>query len=230
MTSCPRRVVIVGLGNYTHPLTKHSVGQLLLQNLARRAASVPRATGSAHLSLSKPFPRATTSSWTTQITVHHSDNSDSLELLFIQPKALMNVCGKTILDAARAFLPPVSTPTTTVGQLKPILKLVVLSDDLDLAPGRSRAQRAGGPRGHNGVRSLVAALGGTRDFHRFWVGIGRPPGHEHHERGHGVARWVLGPLSREEVAAVEWDDDAKRGGPVLEAAWREVLRIGFEEG
>ncbi|GAA5956526.1 hypothetical protein JCM3765_003472 [Sporobolomyces pararoseus] len=257
----PRRLVIVGLGNYTHPQTKHSVGQLLLKNLVLKAASLPGSTGSPHLQLakstSKSFFGGSSSSWTTKITIPSPStittrNEESLEILFVLPKALMNVCGKTIVNTTQGFLPSVpaspppspspSTPATSeavewtpqkknkkqspVVPLKPIPKLLVLVDDLDLPPLSTRLQRAGGPKGHNGIRSLISALGGSKEFWRFWIGIGRPEGKE---RGEGVAKWVLGPMERGEVQSVEWNEEEGRGGEVLEKAWKEILRIGFDE-
>lgn len=52
--------------------------------------------------------------------------------------------------------------------------LVVIHDDLDLPPGRIRFYANGGPGGHKGVESVIAALG-SRDFVRIRVGVGRPP-------------------------------------------------------
>lgn len=72
----------------------------------------------------------------------------------------------------------------------------------------------------------MSALGSRKDFWRFWIGIGRPFGKE---RGEGVSKWVLEPLGREEVEKCEWDEEKGKGGEVLEKAWKEVLRIGFEE-
>ncbi|GAA6058846.1 hypothetical protein JCM10212_002790 [Sporobolomyces blumeae] len=253
-------LVIVGLGNYTHPLTRHSVGQVLLKNLAHVAASSPNATGSPHLTLSKSGRHA---SWTTRILLNSNDPTrDPLELLFILPKALMNVSGPTVVAAADGFLPPIVARTTSreppvlptpptslsptddemasplkseaaparrkktkepVAPLKPMYRLITIQDDLDLAPSQLKAQRGGGPRGHNGLRSLFGALGGSRDFHRLWVGIGRPDDRSK------VAGYVLSPLGRDEVRACEWDEDGRRAGQVLEKAWNEVMRIGYEE-
>jgi PTH1 family peptidyl-tRNA hydrolase len=53
--------------------------------------------------------------------------------------------------------------------------IVVIHDDLDIEFGRIRLKFEGGVAGHNGLRSVAAALG-TKDFHRVRVGIGRPPG------------------------------------------------------
>ncbi len=55
----------------------------------------------------------------------------------------------------------------------PADRLLVVTDDLDLPLGRLRFRRAGGPGGHNGLRSVIAELG-SPDFPRLRLGIGRP--------------------------------------------------------
>ena len=54
-------------------------------------------------------------------------------------------------------------------------QLVVVHDELDLPFGTVRLKLGGGDNGHNGLRSVTAALG-TRDYYRARIGIGRPPG------------------------------------------------------
>jgi PTH1 family peptidyl-tRNA hydrolase len=56
-------------------------------------------------------------------------------------------------------------------------RLVVVHDDLDLAPFEVRLKRGGGEGGHNGLRDISQALG-TRDYVRVRLGIGRPPGND----------------------------------------------------
>ena len=53
--------------------------------------------------------------------------------------------------------------------------VIVIHDELDIDFGQIRLKQGGGEGGHNGLRSLVNALG-TKDFHRVRIGIGRPPG------------------------------------------------------
>ena len=53
--------------------------------------------------------------------------------------------------------------------------IVVIHDELDIDFGRIRLKLGGGEGGHNGLRSIVSALG-TKDFKRVRIGIGRPPG------------------------------------------------------
>jgi peptidyl-tRNA hydrolase, PTH1 family len=57
----------------------------------------------------------------------------------------------------------------------PVERIVVVHDELDLPFGVLRLKQGGGDGGHNGLRSVTAALG-TGDYLRVRVGIGRPPG------------------------------------------------------
>jgi PTH1 family peptidyl-tRNA hydrolase len=57
----------------------------------------------------------------------------------------------------------------------PAERLVVVHDELDIPFGAVRLKLGGGDNGHNGLRSITAALG-TRDYYRVRFGIGRPPG------------------------------------------------------
>lgn len=57
----------------------------------------------------------------------------------------------------------------------PMERIVVIHDELDLPFGVLRLKQGGGDGGHNGLRSVTAALG-TRDYLRVRIGIGRPPG------------------------------------------------------
>lgn len=65
--------------------------------------------------------------------------------------------------------------------------VIVVHDDLDLDPGRLRVKSRGGPGGHNGVLSIIDALGSDR-FARLKIGVGRPPA------GEDPAEYVLAPV------------------------------------
>lgn len=52
-------------------------------------------------------------------------------------------------------------------------EIVVISDDLDLEPGRLRLRQGGSDGGHNGLKSIIAGLG-SGAFKRVRIGIGRP--------------------------------------------------------
>ena len=75
-------------------------------------------------------------------------------------------------------------------------KLIVIHDDLDLEPGRLRIKLSGGHGGHNGIKSIIEALG-TSEFIRLKIGIGRPA------PGQNSADYVLERMTQDEMAIIE---------------------------
>lgn len=117
-------------------------------------------------------------------------------LYLAKPFAFMNVVGPGVARLLREL------------RLHPSA-LIVVYDDLDLAFGRVRIRQKGRHGGHNGVRSLIEALG-TQEFRRVKVGIGRPTAKDE------VVDWVL----------TEFTDDEREALPgVLERAVDAVLEL-----
>jgi peptidyl-tRNA hydrolase, PTH1 family len=83
-------------------------------------------------------------------------------VLLAKPMTFMNASGRPVA-ALRAFYK------------LPEDRIVVIHDELDIPFGDVRLKFGGGDNGHNGLRSVTAALG-TRDYYRVRIGIGRPPG------------------------------------------------------
>jgi PTH1 family peptidyl-tRNA hydrolase len=79
-----------------------------------------------------------------------------------RPRSYMNLSGKPVAALTSFYKVPPE-------------RLVVVHDELDLPFGAIRLKLGGGDNGHNGLRSITAALG-TRDYYRVRFGIGRPPG------------------------------------------------------
>ena len=75
--------------------------------------------------------------------------------------------------------------------------VIVIHDEIDLPFGEIRTRLGGGLAGHNGLKSIKAALG-SADFQRVRVGVGRPPTTDPDE----VAAYVLGKF-REPREAVQ---------------------------
>ena len=69
--------------------------------------------------------------------------------------------------------------------------LIVIYDDMDLRPGKIRLRARGGAGGHNGMKSIIAAVG-SQEFARLRIGIGRPPA------GVDQVDHVLGKMERNE--------------------------------
>ena len=85
--------------------------------------------------------------------------------------------------------------------------VLVVHDDLDIEFGRMKFVRSGGAGGHNGVYSIIDALG-TGDFSRLKIGIGRP------DPFVPADRYVLAGFSAEQLPVLE---------KVIEAAAKAVL-------
>jgi PTH1 family peptidyl-tRNA hydrolase len=104
----------------------------------------------------------------------------------VKPKSFMNETGPAVARIARK---------RHLGSGE----LIVVFDDLDLPLGTVRVRMKGSAGGHNGVRSLIEALG-TDVFRRVKVGIGRPgePGRDKDE----VVDHVLSPFHPDEREAV----------------------------
>jgi PTH1 family peptidyl-tRNA hydrolase len=108
---------------------------------------------------------------------------DGLRLALLKPETYMNLSGQSLAAAASFFK---AAPEA----------IAVVHDEVDLEPGRLQVRLGGGLAGHNGLRSVKAALG-SADFLRVRVGVGRP--------GRGdrrpVADYVLSPFAPEDDRA-----------------------------
>ena len=100
----------------------------------------------------------------------------------MQPQTYMNRSGEAAACLCETY------------QLQPT-DFVVVYDDLDLPLGRLRIKRTGGPGGHGGIASIIAALAGS-DFARIKIGIGRPSARL------DPADFVLQPFTRDEEAFI----------------------------
>jgi PTH1 family peptidyl-tRNA hydrolase len=83
-------------------------------------------------------------------------------VVLAKPRTYMNESGRQIGPLAKFY------------SVKPA-DLIVIHDELDIDFGKIRLKFGGGEGGHNGLRSIVNALG-TKAFQRVRIGIGRPPG------------------------------------------------------
>jgi peptidyl-tRNA hydrolase, PTH1 family len=79
-----------------------------------------------------------------------------------KPQSYMNRSGGPVAALRRFYQVPAD-------------RVLVIHDELDLPFGTIRLKLGGGDNGHNGLRSVTAALA-TRDYYRARLGIGRPPG------------------------------------------------------
>ncbi|MDZ7603170.1 MAG: aminoacyl-tRNA hydrolase, partial [Hoeflea sp.] len=96
------------------------------------------------------------------------------KVLLLKPMTFMNLSGDSVGDALRFY------------KLSPA-DLIVLHDELDIAPGKLKLKTGGGNGGHNGLKSIDAHCG--KDYKRLRIGIGHPG---HKDR---VSPYVLGDFA-----------------------------------
>jgi PTH1 family peptidyl-tRNA hydrolase len=85
------------------------------------------------------------------------------------------VAGKIVLAKPQTYM---NRSGAAVAAMVSWLKLtpsdvLMVVDDADLPVGQIRLRSSGGSGGHNGLRSIIEALGGNEDFARMRIGIGR---------------------------------------------------------
>lgn len=106
------------------------------------------------------------------------------KVILLKPLTYMNLSGNCVGPAAQFYkIPPEH--------------VIVLCDDTEQDAGCLRIRPTGSAGGHNGLKSIIAALG-SQDFVRVRIGVGKKPLPEY-----SLADWVLGKFSAEDRAALE---------------------------
>lgn len=103
---------------------------------------------------------------------------DGEKVLLLKPQTFMNLSGNSVVKAAMFYkiLPE---------------NIIVIHDDMDLAPTQIKAKTGGGAGGHNGLKSIDSHI--TPNYHRIRLGVGHPAGH-----GEVVVNHVLSRFSKAE--------------------------------
>lgn len=105
------------------------------------------------------------------------------EVWLLKPMTFMNRSGQSVGALTRFY------------RIAPE-NILVVHDELDLAPGTAKLKKGGGHGGHNGLKDIAAHLGST-DFWRLRLGIGHPG------EAAAVVNFVLHSPSREESSQIE---------------------------
>lgn len=122
------------------------------------------------------------------------------KVLLMKPVTYMNLSGEAVHEAAAFYkIPPE--------------RVLVISDEVSLAPGKIRVRRSGSAGGHNGLKNIIAHLG-TDQFPRIRLGVGQKP-----HPDYDMADWVLGKFQGEDKKAVE--EAVKRAADAAECLIRE---------
>ena len=124
------------------------------------------------------------------------------EVLLAKPETYMNLSGMSVRELMRQH------------QVDPAQDLIVIYDELDLPLGAIRIRQRGSSAGHNGMESIIGALG-SEEFVRMRLGIG--PDHPVKDG----ARYVLGQFKKSQYAVVdeELDTAAEAVKVILGEAW-----------
>jgi peptidyl-tRNA hydrolase, PTH1 family len=168
-----RSWLVVGLGNPgpTFASHRHNVGYKVAEELARRMQIRFRAARGMRAEVAEGR--------------NGPPGGDGSKLILAKSRTFMNETGWAVTRLLAYY------------KLEPS-QMIVVHDELDIDPGQLRVKFGGGDNGHNGLKSIRAALG-TGEFYRVRVGVGRPPGRQ------DPADFLLSdvPASAREAIAVE---------------------------
>lgn len=120
-------------------------------------------------------------------------------VVLAKPRTFVNRSGQAVAPLLRKF------------HIDPA-RLLVVCDELDLPIGKLRLKPGGGYGGHNGLRSIIAAVG-RNDFPRIRIGIGRPV-------VDGQPTWAP-----DEVAPYVLSDPTPAEAEALQAAVMEAVEV-----
>ncbi|KAJ3156646.1 peptidyl-tRNA hydrolase protein 1 [Geranomyces michiganensis] len=149
------RLLIVGLGNYSHPHTRHNVGMMSLDY------SATALLGTAPTwRLSKSIGGHVAETILDESNVHGMPSGWTQHVTFLKPRTFMNLSGGPVARAAREL-------GISPGNI------IVFHDDLERKLGAVSTKANGSASGHNGLKSMIAALK-SNNFRRIRIGIDRP--------------------------------------------------------
>ena len=142
--------LVVGLGNPgdEYAATRHNVGQMVIDHLAKRH----------NVKLSTHKSRTDIAAYKLGVGV------DAHSVILAKSKSYMNESGGPVKALASFY------------SVEPA-KIIVLHDELDIPYAAIRTKVAGGDNGHNGLKSMTSSFG-TADYFRVRLGIGRPMGQQ----------------------------------------------------
>ena len=101
------------------------------------------------------------------------------KVLLVKPQTYMNLSGESVRELVNYY------------KVDPESELIVVYDDISLAPGQIRIRKKGSAGGHNGIKNIIANLG-TDHFMRVKVGVGEKP------KNWDLADYVLSPFTKDE--------------------------------
>ena len=105
------------------------------------------------------------------------------KVILVKPQTYMNLSGESVRELVDFY------------KIDPEEELIIIYDDIALAPGKLRVRAKGSAGGHNGIKNIIAHLG-TQQFSRIRIGVGEKPA------GWDLADYVLGRFPAEEEPTI----------------------------
>ena len=142
--------LVVGLGNPgdQYAATRHNIGQMVIDELARRHS----------VKFSSHKSRTDIAAFKLGVGI------DAHSVIIGKSKSYMNETGGPVKALANFY------------SVEPE-KVIALHDELDIPFAAIRTKLAGGDNGHNGLKSMTSSFG-TPNYYRIRLGIGRPMGQQ----------------------------------------------------
>ena len=128
--------------------------------------------------------------------VYGSGYIEGQKVILLKPQTYMNLSGESIRACMDFY------------KIDPEEELIVIYDDISLAPGKLRVRGKGSAGGHNGIKNIIAHVG-TQEFPRVRVGIGEKP------KEWDLADYVLSKYSKAEQEAFKEAADSVIGAVKL---------------
>jgi PTH1 family peptidyl-tRNA hydrolase len=142
--------LVAGLGNPgdQYAATRHNVGQMVIDQLAKRHS----------IKLASHKSRTHIAAYKLGVGI------DAHQIILAKSHSYMNETGGPIKALANFY------------SVEPE-NIIVLHDELDIGFAAIRTKLGGGDNGHNGLKSMTSAFN-TPDYYRVRLGIGRPMGQQ----------------------------------------------------
>lgn len=100
-------------------------------------------------------------------------------VLVMKPQTFMNLSGEAVSALVNFYKIPLDN-------------ILVVSDDISLAPGKMRIRKSGSAGGQNGLKNIIEHLS-TNEFARIKMGVGDRP-----DRDSDLVNWVLGKMNEQD--------------------------------
>jgi peptidyl-tRNA hydrolase, PTH1 family len=123
------------------------------------------------------------------------------QVLLAKPETYMNLSGMAVRELVEKY------------EADPGKDLIVVYDELDLPLGRIRIRQRGSSAGHNGMESIIGALG-TQEFLRVRLGVGPD------KKVSDGAKYLLSPFRKAQLKVLD---------EILDAA-SDAVRVILKEG